>query len=210
MDIGNTFRTTYLVDLENIGPGALFQHMEKHQESEYVVFYSDATAEPGTLLRHISVFSGVRFVDCRDGGNNAMDFCICAMAGQFSTDRGLTVVILSGDKGYDPMIRMLNDQGTRISREPLANQPLKVTVSSGEKERIDKRSAREQLPAVKTVRASVQKKYQDEVIEAVLGAAGKQAFHEELQTILPTKQVQGVYKKLKKYVAVDTKKGDDA
>lgn len=92
MGIVETPIITYLVDLENIGTKFLFQHIEEHEKASYMIFYSDATSAPGIILEHISQDAAVTFVDCKTGGNNAMDFCICAAAGRLSTKIGYCFV----------------------------------------------------------------------------------------------------------------------
>ena len=91
----------YLVDLENICARPLYQYAEEHQDAEYIVFYSDNTSSPDSLLEGLPDTVRVTFIDCKTGGNNAMDFCICAIAGHLSVRRMVKIKILSNDKGYD-------------------------------------------------------------------------------------------------------------
>ena len=79
---------------------------ECHKDAKYVIFHSDNTSTPGAMLDSLPQELDVQFVDCRSGGNNAMDFCICALAGQLSREPGKLIRILSDDKGYDPVLHM--------------------------------------------------------------------------------------------------------
>lgn len=185
--------TIYLVDLENVGTKVLFQHAEEHKSASYIVFYSDSTSGPGTILEHLPMETQVTFVNCHSGGDNAMDFCICATAGRLSTERKM-LKILSNDKGYDPMLRMFHEEGIRIARE--------VTACQATKEDKDVRIQpwQDNIPIVKAIRGCVPKQYQDEVIMTLPGAPSRARAHEMLQAILPQKMVPEVYKKLKKHI----------
>lgn len=182
-------RTIYLVDLENIGIKALYHHIKENEESEYIIFHSDATPSPGIILEHVPDTLPVTFVDCRSGGNNAMDFCISAMAGKLSFIAGQRIVILSDDHGYDPVLYMLHQKGTRIVRQG---------VGTGDRKK--EHGSKENTAVVKAIRESVPKKYQEEIIAVLPSAVSRAQAHEMLQTILPQKMVADVYKKLKKHI----------
>lgn len=192
------FRAIYLVDLENVGTKFLYQHAEHHKDAEYVIFHSDSTSAPGVMLDNLPLELDTKFVDCRSGGNNAMDFCICAMAGQLSNEPGKLIRILSDDKGYDPILYMLHQQGVRIVREGSTYQQ---ETGSGDKNTSEEIPAwRENVPIIKAIRACVPKKYQHEVIGTLPGAVNRKEAHEMLQAILPQKMVPEIYKKLKKHI----------
>ena len=183
-------RTIYLVDLENIGQTLLYEQIESEPKSTYIIFYSIATLAPGAILEHIPEDVDVKFVDCYSGGNNAMDFCICAAAGRLSIEHGCSIRILSDDKGYDPMLNMLHQEGIRISRKKAGNN---VSVNGDP-------GPREHVPIIRAIRQNVPKKYQDDCIAVLPGAPNRKRAHEMLQSILPPEIVAGTYKKLKKHI----------
>lgn len=187
--------TIYLVDLENVGTKVLYQHIKHNEDAEYIVFCSDSTSTPGSILEHVPSMLHITFIDCQTGGNNAMDFCICATAGRLSVEAGKTIKILSDDKGYDPMLYILHRQGVRISRENTAYQPESV-IDPPE----NNQQWRENIPIIKAIREHVPKQYQQEMIAVLPGAINKKEAHEMLQIILPQKMVADIYKKLKKYI----------
>lgn len=179
----------YLVDLENIGTSILCRHMGQYPDEKYIVFYSDATSDPSSVLSQIPEKVWVRFIYCRTGGNNAMDFCISAMAGRLTAGKGMTVRVLSNDKGYDPMIRMLQEYGIRIRREPATyTQPTEQLSSDN--------------PSVKgIIMSNVPRQYQDDVLNAICGCVNRKEAYEILQAILPQQLAQDVYRKLRKHIA---------
>lgn len=195
MNLVDAFDTVYLVDLENVGPKPLCQHVEHHQDARYIIFYSDSTSGPGFILEQVSETLQVSFVNCKTGGNNAMDFCISAMAGKLAADVRKKVKILSNDKGYDPMICMLQEQGVRISREA-TYQPKPETTESQKTSQTPK----DNLLLISTIRKNVPKQYQADVVNALSGTISRKEAHEMLQTILPQKMVPDIYKKLKKHI----------
>lgn len=195
MDLHNILDVIYLVDLENVGHNILYEHMKEHIDAEYIVFCSENTAQPDTVLENIPVSVRVKFTDCITG-SNAMDFCICAEAGRLSICARKTIRILSDDKGYDAMLHMMRRQGVRISRESTMQQ------SSPEPEGHDgnETTLKENTSIVRAIRANVPKKYQEEVIRALRYIPNRKEAHERLQAILPAKMVPDIYKKLRKYI----------
>lgn len=190
-----TYNKACLVDLENVGANALYQYINGHQDCEYIIFHSDNTPSPGVILEEIPETVKVSFVDCRSGGNNAMDFCICAMAGMLAKD-GCIMKILSNDKGYDPILYMLHQRGIRIKRE---NTPEHLSAANIPAHK-DIPEWRENVPIIKAIRSSVPRQYQNEVIAVLPGAVSRKEAHEMLQAILPQKIVAETYRKLKKHI----------
>lgn len=115
----------YLIDFENTR-SEILDEMEcmAPEGSLFLVFYSAQTRTPGKVLDSMSWEPDVRFINCRAGVHDAMDFQITAMAGRLSAlyphNR---YVIVSGDTGYDPAVRMLQEYGVRISRLTDAKTP---------------------------------------------------------------------------------------
>lgn len=190
-----TYGPVYLIDLENIGTQVLYNHIRAHHDGEYIIFHSDSTTSPGTILEKIPEDVKVSFVDCRSGGNNAMDFCICTTAGMLAKD-SRSIKILSNDKGYDPVLYMLHQQGIRITRECTPDHPSASNISAHTKDL----KWRENVPIIKAIRETVPKKYQEDVIAVLPGAVSRKEAHEMLQAILPTKIVAETYRKLKKHI----------
>lgn len=194
MTLSNTPDMIYLVDLENIGTRTLYKHIGSHPGAWYFVFYSDSTPGPGQMLENIPVMVQVSFVDCKSGSNNAMDFCISAMAGKLSADIRKPMMILSDDKGYDPMLLLLNRQGIRIGRESTGHQ----ASCDGNQEKAP--MAQDMSPLVRAVRANVPKQYQDDLVASLTDGMCRSDMHEACQRILPEKMVSDIYKKLKKHI----------
>lgn len=195
--MGKKKNITYLVDLENIGTKALCQHIKRNADAEYVIFHSDSTSSPWSILEQAPDTLRISFIDCRGGGNNAMDFCICATAGRMSCQSGNYIVILSNDKGYDPMLYMLHHNGVRITREGIPGS--QNTKTDGIIEAKD-HGSRENVSVVKAIRKEVPLKYQDDVINALTMAANRKETYEMLQTILPQSIAVDIYHKLKTYI----------
>lgn len=198
----NKLSVICLVDLENIGTRALVKRMEKHPADEYIVFYSESTSTPETLLVHIPENVSVRFIGCRTGTNNAMDFCICTVAGQESLNRYKRIIILSDDKGYDAILPVLHCQGVRVSRETVET-PDTSNISDTSNTSGGTPDWRENIPIIKAIRKYVPKEYQDDAIRLIPGVVSYSEAHEMLQAILPPKQVQRVYHKLKPHIPIE-------
>ena len=117
IDIRDT-KYIYLIDYENTRAGILGEMEGAAPEgSLFLVFYSEQTRTPEKILAALSWEPDVRFIDCRAGVHDAMDFQITAMAGRLSALYPHTrYVIVSGDTGYDPAVRMLQEYGIRITR----------------------------------------------------------------------------------------------
>lgn len=177
--------TLCLIDLENIGTKAALRYMDENPEDEYIVFYSEHTLGPDSILRQAADDVSVRFIGCQVGTVNAMDFCICAIAGQESVSRDKRIVILSDDKGYDAILPMMHCQGIRIIRRRLALEPV---------------PEQDNKPIMQAIRKHVPKKYQENVLRALPNALSYSEAHEMLQAILPQKLVQSTYLKLKPYI----------
>ena len=209
MGLTDTSDIVYLVDLENTGTKILYQHIKQNENAGYIVFCSENTLTPGSILEKVPNTLHITFVDCHSGGNNAMDFCICATAGQLADKKGRQIRILSDDKGYDPMLYMLQQQGVRIRRETTAAyQPVQKT---GHKDIIlteqvaeDHTKPQKNTSMIKAIRKQVPKRYQEELIKVIPGALNRQEAHELLQAILPRKMVDDVYKRLKRYIPKET------
>lgn len=187
----------YLVDLENIGTKALCQHIKRNAEAEYIVFHSDSTSTPWSILEQIPDMLKITFVDCKGGGNNAMDFCISATAGRMSCQPGIRIIILSDDKGYDSMLYMLHHKGVRITREGV---PGSQKVKTDEDVLIKDRGPREHVPIIKAIRKEVPRKYQEDVIDILPGAINRTEAYEMLQAILPSDIATSIYHKLKIHI----------
>lgn len=196
MDLVNESDIIYLVDLENIGSKGLYQHVKQHLNAEYIIFYSDTTTTPGLILDQVAKDLHVTFVDCKTGSNNAMDFCICAMAGRLSINQKKILRILSDDKGYDPMLHILQQQGVCIRRE---NSSYPQTSNETSPFNINPKQS-ENIPIIKEIRACVPKKYQDDIIAELPSAVNRKQAHEILQRNLPQKMVPEIHKRLKKFI----------
>lgn len=184
---------TYLVDLENIGTKSLYQHVKDNLEEEYLIFYSNSTSTPNSMLKHLPDMLNVSFIDCKSGGNNAMDFCISMMAGKLSTNRYRKLRILSSDKGYDPMVCMLQEQGVRIERESVTYQSETENVHLPVEEP-------NEYTLRNAIRKYVPKKYQNDMAKAIVNVISRKEAHEICQAILPKSMATDVYKKLRKYI----------
>lgn len=183
---------TYLVDLENIGPAELYAHAGKHPADRYIIFYSAHTASPEAILEQMPAASDVRFRYCPAGTDNAMDFCICAVAGRLSAQGRNVLRIFSDDRDYDPVLPLLQEEGVRIARE-------------GTTRKTDGAENGRSTPLIEAVRSCVPKQYQAEVASALRRAADRRQAHDALQDILPQKFVPEVYNKLKKYIPKERK-----
>lgn len=192
MGTENIHSLLYLVDLENVGANFLYQHAHAHAESEYIVFCSESTPTPGTVLHHVPEALDISFVDCHNDGKNAMDFCISAMAGVLSAC-GRPMRILSGDKGYDAIFGMLHRQGVRIEREEPRHHAV-LPKGAGGSPLVDNTSL------TGAVYKHVPKAYQQAVIAMLPDVYDRKGMHEALQAALPTKLVAATYKKLKKHI----------
>lgn len=118
-----------LVDYENVGPalrGCLIQ-----EDAQVLVFLGQTNAK---VHPHVARWLGRRaeYITINGRGPNALDFQIAYYVGTLvQADRSCEVQIVSGDKGFDPLINHLRDSGVNISRvtppKRLASSQLSVT-----------------------------------------------------------------------------------
>lgn len=199
MSFNDTPETIYLVDLENIGAKILPRYMEQHPDASYIVFYADSTPAPGSILEQVPHAVKIQFVYCRTGGNNAMDFCICAMAGRLVVIPKAMIKVLSNDKGYDPMIRMLQEQGSRIERVIAEYAITDVSDKSDSNPGTIVDDARKQ-DLINAIKRNTEKCYWDRLIKILPDARNRSEAHEMMQAVLPNKMISDLYKKLKKFI----------
>lgn len=111
-------KQVFLVDVENVSRYALLKmaSADGARDCWFFLFYSENTISPERILKGLPEKLIIRFFFCREG-KNAMDFCIMAKAGQLSAlHPNAEYVIVSNDRGYDPGIRMLQEDGRHVFR----------------------------------------------------------------------------------------------
>lgn len=109
---GKAARTCWLVDLENTG-GRWEKASRLFQPGDLVaMFWSDKSCMPD--IKAMSQVPDVRFLffECANGTPNAMDFQLSAWLGRASAmEPDTDFVILSGDKGYEPLQAFMSKFG---------------------------------------------------------------------------------------------------
>lgn len=110
---GKAPRTCWLVDLENTG-GRWEKASRLFQPGDLVaMFWSDKSCMPD--VKAMSAVPDVKFLffECSNGTPNAMDFQLSAWLGRAAAmEPDADFVILSGDKGYEPLQSFLSKFGT--------------------------------------------------------------------------------------------------
>ena len=129
-----------------------------------------------------------------------MDFCISAMAGRLTAVKGQVVKIMSNDKGYDPMLHMLQEYGVRIKREAVTYPPIVKVSEQNEISGQQNQNLVVNQALITTIKNVVPKKYQADVLKVIPVAVDRKEAHELLQNILPQAIVKEIYRKLRRYI----------
>ena len=119
----------YLVDTENVARHWVQYAEEADAGDIFLLFYSKNVGAVSMSLFGPACLRGVRFsfIECYVGPS-AMDFQIATELGHLVTlHPDDAYVIISKDKGFDPVVRYWRDRGIRISREA----PAAVLASGG-------------------------------------------------------------------------------
>jgi hypothetical protein len=125
-----------LVDFENVHK----VNLGPLDESFRAVIFVGAKQNPPKGLRHAAAaqrFQRVDFLKISGEGKNALDFHIAFHLGRtFETAPETECFVLSRDKGFDPLLRHLNEQGLKCQRihsmdELLASQVVNSPESPG-------------------------------------------------------------------------------
>jgi hypothetical protein len=127
-----------LVDYENVGP-ALRGCLIKDDE-QVLVFLGQTNAK---VHPHISRWLGRRaeYITINGRGPNALDFQIAYYVGTLvQSSRDCTIQIVSGDKGFDPLIGHLRDSGINIKRSTV---PAKIQYQQSQSKLAQPVSARD-------------------------------------------------------------------
>lgn len=117
-------KTFYLIDYENLPKDIVKNLCEKNKNQNYwyLVFYSDKTAPPQTILETVPESTTIRFQYCYNGTDNALDFQLIATVAQMSAKHpNIKYIIISDDKGYTPAVRMLQEQGLKVFLQDYIN-----------------------------------------------------------------------------------------
>lgn len=111
-----------LVDYENVGPG--LRSCTFDDNAQVLVFLGKTNAK---IHPHIARWLGSRaeYITMEGQGPNALDFHISYYLGDLlANNRDAHVTIVSGDKGFDPLLRHLCKSGRWVARiEPKRHKP---------------------------------------------------------------------------------------
>lgn len=103
-----------LVDYENVGPS--LRHCQIAEDAQVIVFLGQTTAK---VHPHLARWLGRRgeFINIEGRGPNALDFHISFYVGMLvNGDRTSVITIISGDKGFDPLLAHLSRMGVSAKR----------------------------------------------------------------------------------------------
>ncbi|SLP11765.1 Uncharacterised protein [Klebsiella pneumoniae] len=125
-------RTYVMVDYENVQPSV--NRFARRPETHFVIFVGHQQDRVNFDLAAILQPLGERaeYVKIHGTGSNALDFHIALFVGKITQrDPSASFIIMSNDKGYDPVISYLNANGTQIERQSVscASETKKVKVS---------------------------------------------------------------------------------
>ena len=112
--------TYVMVDYENVQPSVIRFAMQP--ETHFIVFVGHQQDRVNFGLASVLQPLGERaqYVKIHGIGANALDFHIALFIGKISAcDPNASFVVISNDKGYDPIIQYLNANGTKIERHAM-------------------------------------------------------------------------------------------
>ncbi|WP_243211187.1 PIN domain-containing protein (plasmid) [Klebsiella pneumoniae] len=121
-----------MVDYENVQPSV--SRFAARHETHFIIFVGHQQDRVNFDLASILQPLGERaeYVKIHGTGSNALDFHIVLFVGKIiQRDPSAAFIIMSNDKGYDPVIGYLNASGTQIERQSVSpaseNQKAKVS-----------------------------------------------------------------------------------
>lgn len=117
-------RTYVMVDYENVQPSV--NRFATRSETHFIIFVGHQQDRVNFDLASILQPLGGRaeYVKIHGTGSNALDFHIALFIGKITQrDPNAAFVIMSNDKGYDPVISYLNASGTKIERQCVSAAP---------------------------------------------------------------------------------------
>ncbi len=112
-------RTNYvMIDFENVQPESL---VSLNSEHFHVKVFAGATQTKISIKMAKALQplgDNVKYIEISGSGKNALDFHIAFYIGHLAaTDPTAYFHIISGDKGFDPLIKHLKDKKIFVSRE---------------------------------------------------------------------------------------------
>ncbi|WP_435322279.1 PIN domain-containing protein [Klebsiella sp. HN106] len=110
-------KTYVMVDYENVQPSV--SRFATRPETHFIIFVGHQQDRVNFDLASILQPLGERaeYVKIHGTGSNALDFHIALFVGKITQrDPSAAFVIVSNDRGYDPVISYLNASGTKIER----------------------------------------------------------------------------------------------
>lgn len=120
-------QTVYLIDSENVGNTWLGLISRLREDDELHVFYTDKsptlTYETVVRLLEHDYIGVVNWIKCFTG-ENALDFQLVTELGSMIAEKGINgiydpyFIILSRDRGYDPVVSYWTKKGVMIKRYP--------------------------------------------------------------------------------------------
>lgn len=117
-------KTYVMVDYENVQPS--ITRFATRTETHFIIFVGHQQGrvnyEFASLLQPLG--ERAEYVKIHGTGSNALDFHIALFIGKIiQRDPSAAFVIMSNDKGYDPVISYLNANGTKIERQSASAAP---------------------------------------------------------------------------------------
>lgn len=163
----------YFIDYENTSNDILKLLLETcPKDSYYYLFYSEKTRQPEDILLELpDEPTQIRFIDCKNGEHDAMDFTIVAAAARLSAIHpNANYYIVSYDKGYEAATLYLQQHGIRIWLKT-AQTPIQT-----------KTEKKELLSAVQSALTLMnRRKETTEIYEVCKTAGSMQDMHNKLQ-----------------------------
>ena len=129
-----------LIDFENVQPKNL-ELLASHPFKVYVFVGATQTKVPIDLVTAMQMLGqDAQYIRISGSGRNALDFHITYYLGELvSKDPTAHFHIITRDRGFDPLIRHLNERKIRVRREKdLAEIPLlRMSTETSNDEKID-------------------------------------------------------------------------
>ena len=110
-------KTTLFIDYENVQNVALSQLTTKNMDIKLFVGNLQNKIPFGMVTEAQRLGDQLEWVKIEGQGKNALDFHIAFFLGYYSSQNDIDeFIILSKDKGYDPLVKFLNSRNTKCRR----------------------------------------------------------------------------------------------
>ena len=140
----------YLVDTENVAAEWSVLADKAKKKDLFILFYTNDSQRLSYHDLRLCSKNKLEYVRCH-AGQNALDFQLVSYMGYLIRKTPeAKYIIVSRDKGYDPVVQFWKEEGIRVKREDFREDPIKLLVNKTAAPEKDKKELNKILTAAST------------------------------------------------------------